>query len=689
MANVMFKRGLSTNLPTGSNIVDGAFYLTTDTNHLYIGKDVAGNKSLAKINGNIHSVASLPATGEAGEFYYLPGQNILAYYDNGKWVQLNPNTDTKLTKASITKNAEKSDNSKIVYDVTLGLKDINNQDLTPVTTELEINSADVTGIVTQTAVEVGASVANKVATIKTSGAGSAGTGFTITGGNNVTIGGSNNAITIDAVDTTYSLAPNGTKIELKNNSDAAVGAVEFVDDDKWVEVSNDNGKIKVAHIGSDSATENASSGNTKLKDEDTFKVITGLTIEKGHVTGYNTATYAVQDTTYTIDAELDSAKSVKISLKDENNVVADTAVVDISSKVKVNGQSYDIKPSGEITLPDYYTKSDIDNQHQAINAMVYKGIVDSEHPLPTEGVKIGWTYKVNEAGTYGGKVCQIGDLLIANGTETNGILSSITWDHIDTSDFEDTTYDLRVENNHIVLYNNVTTGKDEIFLNDDDVVILTAANDTIEAKHKGITITKPAATKSALTHSGEFTVITGLEDDKHGHITKINTTKFTLPASGDKVTADANNVKLTFKDVADAVQGSIDLNGSDVISVTGASTDNKNLVATIAHNTITKNNTTGTAQPKHNETFNVVESISYNDYGHVTGVKTTTVTLPTLPQETTYRIDGPESITKGVKYSLKNNSDDVKGTPIEIISNTLEVKASNSQTTVELVWGSF
>ena len=38
MANVLFKRGLQANLPK-SNIIDGAFYLTTDTNRLYIGNN--------------------------------------------------------------------------------------------------------------------------------------------------------------------------------------------------------------------------------------------------------------------------------------------------------------------------------------------------------------------------------------------------------------------------------------------------------------------------------------------------------------------------------------------------------------------------------------------------------------------------------------------------------------------------
>lgn len=35
MANILFKRGLQNNLPTTAT--DGVFYLTTDTNRLYVG----------------------------------------------------------------------------------------------------------------------------------------------------------------------------------------------------------------------------------------------------------------------------------------------------------------------------------------------------------------------------------------------------------------------------------------------------------------------------------------------------------------------------------------------------------------------------------------------------------------------------------------------------------------------------
>ena len=48
-----------------------------------------------------------------------------------------------------------------------------------------------------------------------------------------------------------------------------------------------------------------------------------------------------------------------------------------------------------------------------VGAMVYKGTVSSNAGLPTSGVQPGWTYVVDTAGTYAGKQCEVGDMIIA------------------------------------------------------------------------------------------------------------------------------------------------------------------------------------------------------------------------------------------------------------------------------------
>lgn len=77
-------------------------------------------------------------------------------------------------------------------------------------------------------------------------------------------------------------------------------------------------------------------------------------------------------------------------------------------------------------------KAYADSLLQANDAMLFKGVVDSNNGLPTAGVESGWTYKVAEAGTYNGVEARIGDLFIASGKEENGVLTSITWNHIES-----------------------------------------------------------------------------------------------------------------------------------------------------------------------------------------------------------------------------------------------------------------
>lgn len=700
---IKFLQGTAEKLASLSSSEAGAFYLTNDTHELYVGlgenhKPVALNRWVDIVD-NVNDITSNEAYKKEGKLYYATKENILCTWDStqGKWIQINPDTNTALNSVEIS-NGEKRDGA-IAYTLTFKQTDKSGAAVEPdVTAELVITEDMVTSLVVDVKVDVTATVSDNVATVTTTGTGSNGDGFKVKGTNGITIETEEDfdGFVIDG--TTYDLEVSNTTVQLKETEGNVVGSAEFTDDDKWIEVSNDNGKIKVAHIGSDSATKTSGTA-TKLEDEDTFEVITGLTIEKGHVTGYQTTEYTVQDTKNVIDGSIenkDEVNQLKLDTKDENGTVVQTDYVDVSSSLEVNGQLYTIQPEGVIELPEYYTKEEVDSQHRAINAMVYKGVIDSSNPLPSSA-EIGWTYKVGEEGTYAGIECGVGDILIANGTEVDGVLTSITWDHIDTSDFEDTTYDLQAKDNKITLHNNVTLGNDEIVVDDDDIVILTTANDVLKGAHKEYTISKPAAEKEELAHSEAFTVITGLVDDGHGHITEINTTEFTLPASGDSVEADATNVKLTLKDVAGSAQGSIDIDAKsgDPITVEGASADGKNLVATIGHSKVTKNDTTGTATPEHGGTFNVIEAVTYDDYGHVSGIKTTTVTLP---EETVYEIEGPTTISKeingeakniGVKYELKNDEGATMGAPIELVSDSLAIGVSGTQTAVDIVWGSF
>ena len=118
MANVMFKRGTQNSiakyLATGaSQAVDGAFYLTSDTNRLYVGKDIDGNGNIKAVPVNqgvitVDSISKLPSKTaiESGQFYYATLENVLCVYSGTQWVQINPDTNTKLNARSIAGSSE-------------------------------------------------------------------------------------------------------------------------------------------------------------------------------------------------------------------------------------------------------------------------------------------------------------------------------------------------------------------------------------------------------------------------------------------------------------------------------------------------------------------------------------------------------------------------------------------------------
>lgn len=57
----------------------------------------------------------------------------------------------------------------------------------------------------------------------------------------------------------------------------------------------------------------------------------------------------------------------------------------------------------------------------------FKGTVSSTVGLPTVGYKAGWQYSVQEAGTYAGKICEVGDLILCIKDYASGSASSADW----------------------------------------------------------------------------------------------------------------------------------------------------------------------------------------------------------------------------------------------------------------------
>lgn len=217
MANVGFKMGLQTALDsllsagTLAGATPGTFYLTSDTNRLYIGKD---DGSIKPINAGIQTVKdtnSLPdvtalSTEEkkkiAGNYYYATEQNILCVFNGKNWVQIN----SVITNDTFTQAASAITDGARVSSV---ITDTNGKEVDAsfsivgadgITVSAGAN-AQVTikgdPIAVTTATDNASNTAT--ATIKST-SGTTNTAIGIKGGKNVTVSNTGNIITVNAED---------------------------------------------------------------------------------------------------------------------------------------------------------------------------------------------------------------------------------------------------------------------------------------------------------------------------------------------------------------------------------------------------------------------------------------------------------------------------------------------------------
>lgn len=100
MAEIQFKilRGLSNTLQTAAPKELGTWYLTTDTNELFVGSGTPDNVSIEPVNQQVVFVTSrsaLPLTGRRGIVYIIEQENLIYRYDEtqNKFVLLSGGTN--------------------------------------------------------------------------------------------------------------------------------------------------------------------------------------------------------------------------------------------------------------------------------------------------------------------------------------------------------------------------------------------------------------------------------------------------------------------------------------------------------------------------------------------------------------------------------------------------------------------
>lgn len=217
MANVGFKLGTQAKVDAllktpGTSVVEGSFYLTSDTHRLYIGQKAAAedtNAQLFAVNEGVitvnttedlPNVSAADSSVYAGRFYYVTNGNILCVYNGKSWVQINPDTDTyvkshsySIKDGTITDKIGLSNGGDV--DATFTVEGANG---------IQITGTGTTLTITGDKYSLSSTVADNKATVKLDSANTADdTSVVLAGGDNVTITQSTGTkeVTIESKDT--------------------------------------------------------------------------------------------------------------------------------------------------------------------------------------------------------------------------------------------------------------------------------------------------------------------------------------------------------------------------------------------------------------------------------------------------------------------------------------------------------
>lgn len=720
MANVAFKRGLASDLTASDfTAADGVFYLTTDTHRFYVGQD----SNLVELNRYVKVVATtsdLPASPAKDDFAFVTAGNMLlvckdpAAEGTAKWTQINAqtvdtNTDTTISvKGTPTVT---SDSTGVTVKFVFAQTETNKKNnattaKSDISVSFKIASSDIATANT-IAVAIGSKAITGGSTISVSGAGSSVSSVTLKQGSNVTISddGKNN-ITISAVDTKYTLSAAANVIALKTGSTSA-GSVTVAGDGTYITATADatNG-LKVAHTTYAALTATEDTAQT-LAHGGNFTVVTGVTRDTGgHVTGYTTKKFTLPGDNDHINKTITIAATEKgnlaVSITDtKGNTISGSTAVDSNGYgplyLTVNGSK--VYNQGSI---EFYTKAQIDEKINGINAMVYKGTVGGSSAtvstLPTSGVSIGDTYMVAVAGNYGSHACDVGDLLIATGTETNGVITgNITWTYVPSGDDTDTQYTL--DNNSSTTISltpkGSSTSSGTVQIAAGTAISATGGAKKITIAHANVTST-PAIGTAVSGWAGKFNAITGITVNAQGHVTGYTTTAITMPSAPNvshTLTVGSNHA-ITLK--GPSTTNSVSLIAGSSITLTDDASKNTITIGHAAYDTALAGTAQTAATLAHGGKFTVVTGVSRDATGHVAGYTTKEYTLPG-DNNTQYELSGSATVASGV--ASIDNTIKIKGTQTtsgtfttKIQSGSLAISAPTGTTNtiaIDLEWGSF
>lgn len=618
MAELMFKRGKQANLPAIG--ADGCFYLTTDTNRLYVGQ--GENNAPVLLNQTVQivdEVANLPSSPPAinNDFYYCVKENVLAVYREGDgdgfgWVQINTNTDDVIEVDDIEFSEgvlvpatakEKEDlgvdYTAVKYTLTLDQQryDLNGKkyegvseyEISPLTATLQLKTSDIANIIPEESnvgLELSSQTYNYEGDEKSSvkaapiGSGSDSSRF-------VQFVPGENVDSIELIDSNgehqVQFNTHNTYIdEMQVKHDANTDPYIYVHDTDETEYkihfgTGDGIEVNSASIGdktdkiifthkeyntdSDKKVENVA----KLDPNGEFNYITGIEMDNGHITKINTGKVEMPFDTHLVDGVSHTVDTWQATFADNNET---EWTIDFSEDAK--------------NLKEALEKYVNDGLAAANTAMTFKDtIADPEALKSLTNVEAGDVYFLSGNVSTNEYEYRMGDLFVAvSKTGKPGVVEEddLKWVHVPAGD---------------------------------ELII-----DTLFAGEATV-VGKAGVTDNNDNGSASFKIV-ALED-----------------IQGDIKTPEVNE-SLTFKA------------GQDLYIVNNTETGSKDEVATIGHRTVTTTTPTDTAAE---DAFAVtaITGVDVNN-GHVTKVTTKTFNLAQ------YDMYGAND-----HIILKDSSDSVRG----------------------------
>ena len=751
MANVSFKRGLQADLPN-SNIVDGAFYLTTDTNRLYVG---GANNKLELLNQSIkfytyndvfRENSTVPKV--EGQFYYLSDKNILCTFaktkthPDGEWVQINPdhndNTLVYVSGLNVTKgNSTDGNTKKLTYTITLNQEKKESSDggATPygddITASFEINSEDLNKIAPNVSVGLESNDITNGFELKNSGGGAdSSKAVQIKGGDNVTIARAEDGnITITATDTntTYELTSpsNSTNIMLNSSDTGQTPTIELSGDDKIIVKGENAGQITFSHATSNVAGDYNATNNYDSTNVNKIKVPQFTVDATGHISNARVMEIPLpedKDTTYEITnidvvgTEGQTGKGkLSISLKASNGEAkpkVSTGDV-LYHNITIDGTNY--KKLNQESLGEFYSTSKVDElitkAAANMNAMTYKGVINSDKFGQIKGSQNGDTYKASADFTINEQLVKQGDLVIYNGADTTGSPNANDWDIVPSGDEIDSQFSLSLQEvgdkkTPTLTLRNTTINKDAgvvevagdkgiatIF--DNGKLIIAHANKSITAKTVGAnTNLTPAAADTIIVPSITY--------DAQGHITSTQDNVITLPADKDTTYTiltekHGSDAAVKLKEIGTETSGEsptavfkagtsivLDANSNGII-IKHADPDPN------AASTSYGPNTTG--QVGYGQTFKVPK-FSKDAKGHIVSVENVDIQMPSEQVIPSVNFSGTTKVENNrATFSSTLSVGDGGANPTyapSIGSSTLKISGgTDDNVTIDLEWESF